>query len=66
MRKFIVILGWMICGVTLTAHAQSGTTGDLSWSIEEGTLIIWVTNGKNEPLPNFLSVIQKEILPLQI
>ena len=41
MKKFIFfIFCGVICAATMTVHAQSGTTGSLSWEITDGTLII--------------------------
>jgi hypothetical protein len=37
---YIFILCGLLCAATFTARAQSGTTGDLSWSIAGGVLTI--------------------------
>jgi len=39
----------LLCAASLTAHAQSGTTGNLEWSIADGTLTI---SGNGE-MPNY-------------
>jgi len=48
----ILLYACLICATTLTVHAQSGTTGELSWSISEGMLTIWVTNGGVATMPD--------------
>jgi len=49
------MLAWiLICGATGTVHAQSGTTGPLSWEIVNGTLTISGT-GAMPNYPNYNS-----------
>jgi len=48
MKKFYFIL-CLICAATITAHAQSGTTGSLFWSLSGGTLTI----SGNGAMPNY-------------
>ena len=47
--KNLSFLFCLICAATITAYAQSGTTGSLTWSISGGTLTI----SGNGAMPNY-------------
>ena len=40
MKKISLILSCLVCASIITVHAQSGTTGALTWSISGNTLTI--------------------------
>ena len=53
MNKICIFFCSIFFAATITIHAQSGTTGPLTWNIQQGTLTV----SGNGAMPNYMSLL---------